>query len=269
MPSAALRPCSYPGCGELVEAGRCEGHRRQAQRQSAESRGTAHHRGYDRAWERLRAAKLAESPYCEIQSHCLGRSPVQRLARQVDHILPIVDHPELRLCWDNLQSACLPCHQAKTTRECERRLGNSVRPTITVVSGPPGAGKNHYVDQHRQSGDLLLDYDCIMHAITGAPAHARPPADHDAAHWLCWDAMRAMIQRAEALDTPARIWVISSEPDRVKLSILAGRLGANLVTLDTDRETCRERVSMRPQAGYWREAVERWFRSSGRPASTG
>ena len=80
--------------------------------------------------------------------------------------------------------------------------------------------------------------------------------------------MRAMIQRAEALDTPARIWVISTEPDGVKLSILVGRLGANLVMLDTDRETCRARVSMRPQPGYWCEAVERWFRSIGSAAST-
>ena len=151
--------------------------------------------------------------------------------------------------------------------DCRRRLGNSVRPTVTVVSGPPGAGKNHYVAQHRQPGDLLLDYDAVMQAITGLPTHSRPPAEDDAAHWLCYDAMRAMIQRAEALDTPARIWVISTEPERVKLSILVGRLGANVVTLDTDRETCRARVSMRPQPGYWREAVERWFRSSGSPAS--
>jgi hypothetical protein len=77
-----------------------------------------------------------------------------------------------------------------------------------------------------------------------------------------------MIQRAEALDTPARIWVISTEPDRVKLSILVGRLGANLVMLDTDRETCRARVAMRPDPGYWRETVESWFRSSRSAAST-
>ena len=42
-----------------------------------------------------------------------------------------------------------------------------------------------------------------MQAIAGAPAHGRPPDDQDAAHWLCYDAMRAMIQPAEALDSAA------------------------------------------------------------------
>jgi hypothetical protein len=75
-------------------------------------------------------------------------------------------------------------------------LGNSVRPTISTGS---------------QATCSLITYDAIMQAITRAPAHAPPPADQDAAHWLCYDAMRAMIQRAEALDTPARIWVVSTE----------------------------------------------------------
>ena len=76
-------------------------------------------RGYDGPWQKLRLLKLRTDPLCEIQTHC-GRgigAPAPRGANEVDHKIPIRQRPDLRLEWNNLQSACRPCHSAKTVRE--------------------------------------------------------------------------------------------------------------------------------------------------------
>lgn len=61
------------------------------------------------AWRKLRKLKLAQNPVCE---QCQ-----RRLAREVDHVKPRAQHPELALDITNLQSLCTPCHSRKTIRE--------------------------------------------------------------------------------------------------------------------------------------------------------
>lgn len=58
----ALKPCSTPGCPEPVTSGRCDRHRREADR----ARGTAHQRGYGtRHRNTFRAAVLARDTHCQ------------------------------------------------------------------------------------------------------------------------------------------------------------------------------------------------------------
>jgi len=73
-------------------------------------RGTAPQRGYDHRWRKLRNAKLAYDPLCEV---CMAMGYTEP-AQDVDHIVPIEERPDLRLSWDNLRSMCRPCHNAKT-----------------------------------------------------------------------------------------------------------------------------------------------------------
>jgi 5-methylcytosine-specific restriction protein A len=109
MPTAAPKVCACQPCPNLAEyRGRCREHMRRAER----ARGTTIERGYDGDWRRLRIAKLRADPICEIRTHCLGM-----IATEVDHIIPIRVRPDLRLDWSNLNSACTPCHSAKTRRE--------------------------------------------------------------------------------------------------------------------------------------------------------
>jgi 5-methylcytosine-specific restriction protein A len=59
----ARKPCSVPGCPEIIEPGRsrCPAHDRQADR----DRGTAAERGYNsRGHQRFRQAVLAADPVC-------------------------------------------------------------------------------------------------------------------------------------------------------------------------------------------------------------
>jgi 5-methylcytosine-specific restriction enzyme A len=76
-------------------------------------RGSASSRGYGRAWQKLRAAFLAQNPTCKLCEQA-GRLTA---AEVVDHIRPHKGDPELQMDWDNLQSLCTPCHARKTNRD--------------------------------------------------------------------------------------------------------------------------------------------------------
>jgi 5-methylcytosine-specific restriction protein A len=114
MPRAALRPCTHPGCGELVADGsRCPKHARAERVEIDRRRGSSASRGYGHKWRRYREAFLAEHPLCKA---CVvaGRT---RPATVVDHIRP--HKGDMRLFWDpkNHQALCKACHDAKTARE--------------------------------------------------------------------------------------------------------------------------------------------------------
>ena len=103
----APRPCLTPRCPSLVTKGGycadCEC-RREAARREARGR-----RVYDGAeWRRVRKAKLARDPFCEMRTHCHGAP-----ANEVHH----VDGDQWNLALSNLESACKPCHSAHTARE--------------------------------------------------------------------------------------------------------------------------------------------------------
>lgn len=110
MPIAARRPCTWPGCRELVSEGsRCAQHRRQVERE----RGSAHERGYTSAWTKARAAYLSAHPICVV--HRAEGALVA--ASVVDHKVP--HRGDKQLFWDsgNWQALCKPCHDRKTATE--------------------------------------------------------------------------------------------------------------------------------------------------------
>jgi 5-methylcytosine-specific restriction endonuclease McrA len=57
--------------------------------------------------QKVRAAYLAENPYCQDCSTMFGR-PVP--AKEVHHLVPQIDRPDLVFEWDNLIALCHACH---------------------------------------------------------------------------------------------------------------------------------------------------------------
>lgn len=78
----------------------------------ADPRASAHARGYDRTWEKLRRAFLARHPLCARHQALDQLVP----ATEVHHVVPIETAPDRRLDWDNLEALCKPCHSAETAR---------------------------------------------------------------------------------------------------------------------------------------------------------
>ncbi|MEN6325802.1 MAG: HNH endonuclease [Syntrophomonas sp.] len=124
MPQKSKKPCSYPGCPELVRGVRyCEKHQQQY-----EAREHQRHKDYkaertdkdiqaiytSKEWFKLRARKLKKNPICELCK--------RDKATMVDHIIEIKDGGA-PFDIENLQSSCWSCHTIKTAEERRKRKG--------------------------------------------------------------------------------------------------------------------------------------------------
>lgn len=114
MPFHPLKRCTYPGCRNRVKSGRCPEHKRQAERQQDERRGSRRERGYTYQWEQYRLAYLRDHPLC-VACEKEGRYTPAKI---VDHIIPISGGDDV-LFWpaSNHQGLCQTCHNRKTTTQ--------------------------------------------------------------------------------------------------------------------------------------------------------
>jgi 5-methylcytosine-specific restriction protein A len=111
MPTAALRPCTQPGCPQLVSHGRCQTHTRAAMQTYESTRLSSPQRGYNHTWRKLRLMVLREEPLCQV---CLQEQKTVP-ATDVDHIVTLRKGGTNER--SNLQSLCHSCHSAKTVSE--------------------------------------------------------------------------------------------------------------------------------------------------------
>ena len=107
MPNQPRRMCSYPGCGTLVDRGRCQAHPYSTR---PRDRSAGHRMEYGSEWYAQRARFLRQHPICQIQRKCRGAQ-----ATEVDHIVPLAAGGSRSD--RNLQAACKPCHSSKTARQ--------------------------------------------------------------------------------------------------------------------------------------------------------
>ncbi len=119
MPTKPPRPCSHPGCPELVTDGsRCTAHRKQEQSRETKVRMQSSRVKEDKAfydsmlWRRVRESILRKEPWCR---EC-RREGRRALADMVDHVTPI-RMGGARVSESNLQPMCTTCHSRKRQRE--------------------------------------------------------------------------------------------------------------------------------------------------------
>jgi len=141
-PIKPKRPCTHPGCPELVDSGRCEKHRVQQRLQSQSRRDNAHLHLYSTEWKKIRARKLREDPLC---AECEKQGRLV-LATVCDHIVPHKGDLTLFYDYDNLQGLCTRCHAVKTAT-CDGAFGNpTAKGKVSKACGVDGlpTDRNHH-----------------------------------------------------------------------------------------------------------------------------
>jgi 5-methylcytosine-specific restriction protein A len=123
MPSALLKPCTFPGgCPELTPGGPCVRHRREREQR----RGSAASRGYDSRWARYSQAWIRKHPRCGERadgqlhaehSKCVQASIITALG--MPRVVMVTDHIRASkqggAFWDsaNHQTLCRRCNTVK------------------------------------------------------------------------------------------------------------------------------------------------------------
>ena len=123
---------------------------------------------------------------------------------------------------------------------------------ITVVYGPPCAGKTTLVAERRGEHDVVIDMDALATALGSPRSH-----DHDRTHWqAAAEARDALVLRY--LSKPGwaeQVWIIqTARPD-------PGRWSANatFIPVPTDRDTCHDRARKAGRTPDVHEAIDRWW----------
>jgi hypothetical protein len=148
-----------------------------------------------------------------------------------------------------MRPLCLDCHHRyglsfKPWVTAEDRLNTQV----TVIAGPPCAGKNTYINSHAHPGDIVIDYDQIMTELTGQPSH-----HHDKRLTARVHAIRDQ-RITDLLSSGQRGWIINSGPRRAARH----RYNTNVTLLLPDIDTARQRARHeRPPA--WMAYITDWY----------
>ena len=127
-----------------------------------------------------------------------------------------------------------------------------------LVCGPPGSGKTTYVKERAKPGDLIVDFDAILSAISGQEWYR---ASADLKPYAC-EARDAIIFHLKRMLKPDA-WIItsSSDPDYVRTLKKATR--ATLVMLAVPANECLRRIAADTrrvdQLEGWRAVVNQWW----------
>ena len=133
--------------------------------------------------------------------------------------------------------------------------------SVTLVCGPPGAGKSSWVSERAGHGDLVWDHDLVAWALSGGRLER-----YDRPRQLLPFVMAARrgVFR-ELVSSPVRGWVILSEPKATRRERIASQLGAEIVVLDVDPNRCMRNILNDPNRGLrsmqlTQPLIDKWWK---------
>lgn len=128
--------------------------------------------------------------------------------------------------------------------------------SVTLVCGPPCAGKSTHVEQHAKPDDLILDLDAIAQQFGSPNTHTHKREYVEQAN--AW--MGATLDAVAAGQFPDRdVWVVRCLPDRGERDEWAAWLGADVVLINAEPDVLLARAALRPHQWVTERAIRSWI----------
>ena len=197
---------------------------------------------YAGPWRRIRKQILERDNHqCQIQAKgCTGT------ATQVDHIIPTSQNGPW---WDptNLRASCAHCNNQRIDRTKQDKW-KTTNTHITLITGPPSAGKTTHAKNHARPGHLIIDYNEILRALGGDQTTTPPrhPLRLAAA-----DLYGSLIKKTRKGEIPVpHIWITTTKHDA------ADRYPHHdHIELDPGQEETLRRLTQRGDPPYMADVV--------------
>ncbi len=149
-----------------------------------------------------------------------------------------LDH-NISLNPSNIQIVHFKCHNAIH----DRFQGGRLRKKVYIVHGSPCSGKTTWVEEQMGESDIVLDIDTLWQYVSGKPRYIKPNAYKDIVFAL-WNEYLEQVKMRTGFWNNA--YIITGEPISISRQVMADRFDAELVHIDTDKETCLERLYNNP-----------------------
>ena len=208
-------------------------------------------------WRALRGRLIAEAHFlCAVCGESYLKDSTQLVGHHIKELTPAnVQDANISLNPANIKIIYRRCHD-KEHRRFEFGGGHEVY----IVYGSPCSGKSTYVNQVSQRGDLIVDFDAIMQAISACPYHY---------HLNCLKKPAFAIRDTLLEQVRMRVgywrdaYIVGGYPRKLQREQLAARLGAELIYVETTREQAKLNAltSRGTQGEEWCRFIDRWFDS--------
>ncbi|MGN0180406.1 MAG: hypothetical protein ACI4DY_13365 [Monoglobaceae bacterium] len=195
--------------------------------------------------------------YCEYS----GKPIIQSYDIVLHHIKPLtmanVNDYSVSLNPENIMIVSQKSHN-----EIHKRFGYCAQRKVYLVYGSPCSGKTTFVNNIKGNSDLIVDIDNIWQCITGGERYSKPPAlktNVFAIRDTLYDNIKTRAGKWE------RAYVIAGVPLKGERERLLTTLGAEPIFIDTDKETCLQRLASDnertpEQKSEWKTFIENWWR---------
>lgn len=134
---------------------------------------------------------------------------------------------------------------------------------VFIVYGSPLAGKSSYVAEAMNEGDLIIDMDSIWQCVSGCERYVKPNRLKSVVFAVRDNLLESVkYRRGKWLNA----YVIGGYPYKAERDRLADMLGAREVFIDTDKDTCINRLLAcedRDKAEWERYINDWWLQYSG------
>lgn len=155
-----------------------------------------------------------------------------------------------------------PAHRRCNSIRGNRTL-NGFGCRVTVVIGPPAAGKSTYVAEHADPlKDVVIDLDVIARALMVQTLDDRTHVYPQHVRHVAIGARQAAIDRATRLVNGTHVWLIHAIPNADQMEQYRF-LRYDIVTIDPGRHIVEKRAA-ETRPSYMQKGVARWYSTWGK-----